>query len=261
MKRILTLCSVLFACATFAHAQTTATDFLVNDCDGKEHQLFAELNAGKVIVICWVMPCGLCITPGQNASAAVQSFAMSHPQRVKLYVVDDYANTSCGTVKTWSSQNNILGDAFFSDAKIKMTDYGTNGMPKTVVLGGHGHEVFFNTNGAAGLSDIQNAITAAIAVADVNDIPATQNLLKVTPNPAAQNASATLNFNLSNTCDASFSIQIFDLSGSLIKEIKPGPQNAGACALPLDLSGLAAGLYQIRILANAEVLNARLLIE
>jgi len=38
-------------------AQTNATDFTANDCDGVSHHLFSELDNGKVVVIAWVMPC------------------------------------------------------------------------------------------------------------------------------------------------------------------------------------------------------------
>lgn len=55
MKRTLLLSlSILFSVLTFA--QTTATDFSVDDCKGDFYNLFTELDAGKVVIIAWVMP-------------------------------------------------------------------------------------------------------------------------------------------------------------------------------------------------------------
>jgi hypothetical protein len=39
-----------------------ATDFTTDDCNGITHNLFDSLDAGNVIVISWVMPCGPCAT-------------------------------------------------------------------------------------------------------------------------------------------------------------------------------------------------------
>ena len=74
----------------FAYAQTNATDFTTDDCNGTSHTLFDELDDDKVIVIAWVMPCTPCATYAGYASNAVQSFATSHPGRVKYYLASKY---------------------------------------------------------------------------------------------------------------------------------------------------------------------------
>lgn len=55
MKKSLLLCvSILFSVLLFS--QTTATNFTVDDCNGVTHDLFTELDEGKVVIIAWVMP-------------------------------------------------------------------------------------------------------------------------------------------------------------------------------------------------------------
>ena len=83
-KYILTTFFILLA-ATFSYAQTTATDFTTDDCNGVSHNLFDSLDAGNVIVIAWVMPCPPCATDVLPAYAAVQSFSSSHPNRVDFF--------------------------------------------------------------------------------------------------------------------------------------------------------------------------------
>ena len=56
MKKIV-FSAIWLVTASFTFAQT-ATDFTANDCAGTSHHLFAELDAGKIIVAAFVMPCG-----------------------------------------------------------------------------------------------------------------------------------------------------------------------------------------------------------
>lgn len=80
MKKIIfTLTIALMFVATISKAQTTASDFTATDCSSMSHNLYTELNAGKVVVISWVMPCSACVGGATAASNAVQSFATSHP--------------------------------------------------------------------------------------------------------------------------------------------------------------------------------------
>src|ERR1043166_358895 len=113
MKKIFTL---LFSGASLLSMAQTATNFTANDCASTNHMLFTELDAGKVIVICWVMPCGNCITSASTDETTVQSFASSNPGRVKFYIVDDSGNSSCSTLTSWESTNGITADATFSNS-------------------------------------------------------------------------------------------------------------------------------------------------
>ena len=105
-KYILKSLLVLFV-ANVSFAQTTATDFTTNDCNGVSHNLFNELDNGDVIVIAWVMPCSPCATYSLPAYSAVQSFASSHPGRVHFYMADDYANTSCTSLSSCGNNYNM----------------------------------------------------------------------------------------------------------------------------------------------------------
>ena len=162
MKKILLINALVYFSVGIIFAQTTATDFTTNDCNGVTHNLFNDLDAGNVIVIAWVMPCGPCETYSLPAYSAVQTFATSHPGRVHFYIADDYGTTACGTLNNFAS--NMPVSTIFSSSDVNMSDYGAYGMPKVVVLGGTDHTIYYNQNDShITFSGAQSAISDALA--------------------------------------------------------------------------------------------------
>ncbi|MBK9291705.1 MAG: T9SS type A sorting domain-containing protein [Bacteroidetes bacterium] len=155
----------------FLPAQTTATNFSVKDCAGLQYTLFDELNAGKVVVLTWTMPCGSCVLPLKTTYNVVQSFQNSHPGMVQMILADDYANTSCSSIDLWANSNGLTNTRRFSNPAIRMLDYGSNGMPKVVVVGGPDKTVFYNANDAVDHVALQSAIQQAISVVTALDPP------------------------------------------------------------------------------------------
>ena len=72
MKKILFIIAALFI-SIFGSAQV-APNFTATDCNGTSIDLYSQLDAGKVIVICWVMPCSSCIPASKTSYNVVQSF-------------------------------------------------------------------------------------------------------------------------------------------------------------------------------------------
>lgn len=248
MKKIL-LTAFSALAFSLGFAQSTATDFNAMDCSSGIHGLFSELNSGKVIVICWVMPCGACITGASNSASAVQSFASSNPGQVKFYLVDDAGNTSCSTLSSWASTNSITADAKFSNSgnTIKMTDYGTSGMPKIVVLGGSSHTVYYNVNGSGSVSAIQSAITTALnSMTGIADPSTSVASVNVFPNPAS--VSSSVSYSLETSSDVS--IELYNMVGAKLKTIFSGNQNAGEHKLAVDCASIDNGIYFVKIIAG-----------
>jgi hypothetical protein len=214
MKSILFSLSLALIFNSSINAQQ-ATDFTVDDCDGVSHHLFSELDAGKVVVIAWVMPCGSCAAPALAAYNAVQSFSSSHPGQVVFYLVDDYANSSCSTIQGWGNNNGMTEATNFSNSAISMSDYGTNGMPKIVVLGGIDHVVAYNKNTGVNTQDVQTAINSILSTQNIEKIESNQTTsVLVAPNPVQSNLKLILNqFN-------GTSYIIYDSNGKLMQEGK-----------------------------------------
>lgn len=245
MKKILLLVSAIFV--TFSLFAQTAVNFSCNDCTGVNHTLFNELDAGKVIVIDWVMPCSACVGPTLTTKNVVQSFQSSHPGKVFLYIADDYANTNCTSLTSWVNSIGVTGATIFSDSKIKMTDYGSIGMPKIVVVGGPNHEVFYNADNSVDPFQLQAAITEAIAASSVGiDESGISGKMSLFPNPADETSS--LMFELQD--QALVQIDILTIDGRKISHVAKSLLNSGSHSFDINTSKLNRGNYFVRVQVN-----------
>ncbi len=240
MKKYL-LSIILFFTSLLSVAQT-ATNFTCNDCDGNSHTLFDDLDAGKVIVICWVMPCGACVGGALTSYNVVQSYALSNPNTVHMYLCDDYANTACSSINSWANTNGLTNTIRFSNASINMNHYGSTGMPKVVVVGGTNHTVFYNTNNSINSTNLQNAINAALTATGINEQNNKASALTVFPNPSGN--SAEVKFNLVKSSNVI--LELFNLEGKYIGNIFTGNLNAGDNKIKVNLDTVAVGMYLIK---------------
>ena len=250
-KYILKSLLVLFV-ANISFAQTTATDFTTNDCNGASHHLFDELDNGDVIVIAWVMPCGPCETYSLPAYSAVQTFATSHPGRVHFYIADDYGTTACGTLNNFAS--NMPVSTIFSSSDVNMSDYGAYGMPKVVVLGGSDHYIYFNKNeNKINFSGVQTAIDSALNnfVASNSEIVSTFQL-NAFPNPTQD--KLTVNYHLNKNEEVTF--EIIDLLGKKVKTMVVF-NTPGAYTTDLNVSELPSSNYILKIHTAERTENLR----
>ena len=226
------------------------TNFNCNDCGGNNHDLFAELNAGKVVVICWVMPCISCASKALSAYNTCQSYSVSNPGQIKYYISDDYANTNCANLKSWADTSVALNCTLFSNTLVSMSAYGAAGMPKVIVLGGiNTHSVYFNQNGsAAGNSAaIQAAINQALADIIATGIKETKPVdfeLNAFPNPASKYINVT--YKLSNTNNVIF--ETFSITGQKVKAINLNSDLLiGKNESKINIDGLENGIYFLKI--------------
>lgn len=241
MKKIFTF---LFIAAILTTKSQTATNFNVNDCNSINHDLFTELNSGKVIVLCWVMPCSACIAPALSAYTQVQNLQSTYPNKIYYYLVDDYANTSCPTLNSWAATNGIVPNASFSNASINMNDYGGPGMPKIVVLGGASHTVFDNQNNTLNVTQFTNALNQAIVASSIgiSEISGAKSAFSIFPNPST---NGRLNFSYNLEQSGNVSIEIFNVLGSKVKEIVNENQNSGKHEFTVE-TGLKNSSYIVK---------------
>lgn len=234
-------------------SQTAAVDFTATDCAGNSHNLFSELNDGKAIVITWVMPCTACI-PG--ASVASSTVLNTGNPNVKFYLVDDSGDTPCNTLNSWANTNSITANAVFDNSGnlIKMTDYGSAGMPKTIVVGGYNHEVFYNYNGTPSASTLQTAIGKALnANTGIIESNVLNGGLTVFPNPVVRNLK--MNYILSKS--ANVKIEVMNLLGECIYTELMGNQAAGKQEHLLTIESYGVGVYFVKLVAGEESQTTR----
>ena len=129
-----------------------------------------------------------------------------------------------------------------------MSDYGTSGMPKTVVLGGPNHTVFMNVNGTPTASALTTAINNALTAAATGVVNTISNsfAMNLYPNPA--NTSSTISYSLESSSDVK--IELFNLVGANVKSVFAGNQNAGEQRINIDCSDLHSGIYFVKMTAG-----------
>ena len=243
MKKLI-LFSFFSLMLSISYAQY-AVNFNCNDCSGVNHDLFTELDAGKVIVICWVMPCSSCVGASLTTSNVVRSFGTTNPDKVFMYLVDDYANTTCNSLNSWVNSNGILPAAMFSNAAIKMSDYGASGMPKIVVVADVNHAVFYHAENSVNATQLQTAIVTAIdaTVTGIHEDLSAFSNIGIFPNPS--NTSSTVVFSLEKPSDVK--VTIHDQLGREFSEMSYAGLPQGENKIEISTANLSNGIYFIKL--------------
>jgi len=242
MKKIISAIFLMGALSA-SYAQTTATNWTATDCSSVSHTLFTELDAGKIVVFTWVMPCASCKNGAKAAYDAVQSFATSHPGKVLCYLADDLGDADCATLSSWVTSNSVGATSnmtIFSNSGnvIKESDFGGTGMPHVIVMGGTGHQVFYNqknsaTNDLSGITAAVNSALTALNAGKETQLP----VFTIAPNPVRDNLVISGD-------KAIAKVVISSLAGKTVKEESYANGKTG---LQVGVSNLAAGTYMIRI--------------
>lgn len=183
MKNLIAL--LISLSAIFTAAAEEAKDFQCKDCNGQQKSLFAELASGSTVVICWVMPCGSCVGPALTCYNVVNSYQSKAGGRVVYYMADDFGDTDCGFIASWATGNSMPPAPFmsqFSCSSIKMRDYGSTGMPKTIVIGPN-KSVYYHANNTINFQQLIAAIDAARADSPSSAQESSVNDFSVFPNP------------------------------------------------------------------------------
>ena len=253
-KQLLSIMAGLLSLASFSQ---TASNFNCNDCASNNHDLFTELNAGKVVVIVWVMPCSACISGALAAYTEVQNF----PTQAVFYLSDDVANTSCTTLSSWATTNGMsTADAKFSNSAVSMTPYGVAGMPKVVVLAGANHTVYYNQNGSAITSSgINSAITAAIA-ANANGVKENKNNFLISANVYPNPTNTSADIKLNTTKESKVKIEVFNLLGEKVLDVFNGNLIIGENTIKINTSELTNGNYFINLTDGESAMKLKLVV-
>jgi hypothetical protein len=217
MKHLLLAGFLLLTGASTVFAQTTAADFTANDCNGVSHNLYSELNSGKVVVFVWVMPCSACASDSKGSYDAAQSFASTHPGKVVYMISDDNGSTSCANLASWATANGVGSNAILMNNTgnvINEANYGGSGMPHVAVFAGADHKIYYNQkNGSGSQAAIQTAISTALAATTGIQPVKTGNALSLYPNPVVDAVSVSYTLR----SPATVSIEIYDIKGSRVQ--------------------------------------------
>ena len=107
MKKSIFLSFALITILTISKAQTTAMQFSGQDCNGNSVDLYADLDAGKAVVLFYYMPnCVSCPPVAKKVQAMANNINDMHPGMVKGYAFPFQNTTTCTYSSSWVSTNN-----------------------------------------------------------------------------------------------------------------------------------------------------------
>lgn len=245
----------LLLSTNLSFGQTTATDFTANDCSGVSHHLFAELDAGSIIVVSFVMPCIGCIIPSQETQSVVESYTASHPGKVAMYLADDDGASTCATINSWRNANGLHIMPTFSDPAFVMSQYGGPAMPKIVVLGGTDHHIYYIEDNNVNTDSLKNAIDRALGLPVGLKPVENKARFDVFPNPASAHTTVSYSCAEAGTID----VQLIDAKGRIVKDTHP-KMHRGDNSISIDLSDVAHGAYFIRVTDDAGTTEKKLIV-
>lgn len=259
MKKIYSIILVAtMSIATFSSkAQTTAMNYNFIDCAGNPQSIFADLDAGKALIIEYFMTsCSPCITAGATLEAMKADLMAEFPGMIKAYAFGFSDTYNCTTINNWVTTNGITSIPADSGA-LQVAYYGGMGMPTIVILGGGtSHSVLgapylsYTTSDTATMAtDIRNFLNGT-GVAE-NSV---MSKLKLFPNPA--NDAMKVSFELKESADVK--IELFDVSGRRIAIIAEKKNQIGEMVETINTSLYANGSYVIKVSTNGIITQQKL---
>jgi len=242
---ILLVSAMLFS--SISHSQTVGMDFNQADCSGVNHNLFADLDNGQVVIITYIeLGCSSCIVATSGIKTLLPAFEASDPGRVELFSFGYSDSYSCSEMLSWKNSNGYTHPVF-SGGGDQTNYYGGMGMPTVVVLGGPEHTVLYKQLGYA-TSDkplIAAAITAGLALSSGIDDGLKENGIRVFPTMATDHIS------LSFEKPLSVDIMLYDMLGKVVFKA----DNVNTDRYQLDVASLPKGAYTLSITGHGLLLG------
>ncbi len=256
----LTLAVTSFFTAQKANAQTNAMDFTMVDCStvAATHNLFADLNAGKAVIIEYFMTsCASCPAAGSKLEAMKSNLLAQYPGKIKSYAFAFNNSYSCSTVNNWVTSNGFTSIPSDSGAT-QVAYYGGMGMPTIIIAAGTNHKLlgspyvgFSASDTSIMANDIRTFLNSPTSI---NEYKNNITKLNVYPNPTS--SELKISFNLNKTSTAL--IEVMDITGRIVKTLLNEKVNAGISTKTFNVSSLESGNYFIIINANGQMTQKKL---
>lgn len=258
MKKNLLIFFLLTLYGTFSKAQT-AMQFSGLDCNGNSVDLFADLDAGKAVVLFYYMPsCGACPPPAQKIQTMASNVMAVYPGMVKGYAYPYQDITTCSYSSSWVSSNGLSTlYAPMDSGATQVAYYGGFGMPTVVLVGGTDHRVMFSTQSfsTSDTTIMRDSILALLnSNVGIGDLPSSVSSINVYPNPAKE--SFSIRISLKETADVS--IDLTDITGKLVAIIAGEKQSTGLIQKQFSTAMLRDGNYFVRFNINGKTATRKL---
>lgn len=258
MKKINLFLLALMFVITTSKAQTTAKQFTGLDCNGNNVDLFADLDAGKAVILFYYMPnCGACPPPASTIQTMAMGINAQYPGMVKGYAFPYQNVTTCTYSQSWVNSNN-LGALYtpMDSGASQVSYYGGFGMPTVVLVGGTDHQVLFSTLmfSSSDTTEMKNKILALFGGSTgIKDLPSTVNNFVLYPNPA--NNKISVNLDLKEA--SNIVLDITDITGKQVA-LWVNEKQSGSFEKQFSTESLPNGVYFVRLQVNGNITTQKI---
>ena len=247
----------MFASA-ISKAQTTAMQLTGNDCNGNYHNLFNDLDSGKVVLLHFFMPnCSSCPPPAQKIQAMANHILASYPGKIKGYAMPFNNSATCTYANTWVNTNGLSSLYVpFDSGAVQVAHYGGFGMPTVVLLAGADHRVMFSTLSfsTSDTTIMRDSILAYLnSVTGIAGLSNTVSSFTVFPNPAHDQISIKMELKEA----ATVMIDIADITGKQVAVIM-NERQSGLITKQFPIANLPNGSYLVRLKVNGNTTTQKL---
>lgn len=251
-KIVLYFFAFLLILSTKSFAQpTTAYDFNMNDCNGKMHHLFSELDSGNVVIMEYFMlSCSPCIVAGDALEAMYTPLKAKYGNKVRYYHFAFTNSYTCTQVTNWITTNGYTSVPFDSGG-VQTAYYGGMGMPTVAVVAGKDHKVLYTNVGfpSGDTAIIADSIHAFFnASVGILNKPGINSSFSFYPNPAVNK----LNISLNSQKIGKLHLTIRNLEGQEVADLLEENIQTGAWNKTVSLPPLADGFYFLHGKMNEE---------
>lgn len=269
MKKILTSVALcLAASASMAQIGAVAPDFTATDINGNSHNLYTYLNAGKVVLMdvsaTWCGPCWGFHNNHYLEDLYAQFGPAGTNEVVVLFYEGDAATNSADLHGTGSNTQGdwVTGVPYpiidESPLSISLNVYAPLGYPTINVICPSDKKIKWDlwdsqqATPAASLTamqaKVQEVIDQCASAADVQE----NSLLEASIAPNPTTGATTIRFNA--TTAEKVSVSVYSVSGAQVSTTIYDVVN-GANAIDINLSGMDAGTYFVKVNSNNAVSN------
>jgi len=260
IRAALALCLLSALSITGLQAQT-AWQFTGEDCNGTAVDLYADLDAGKAVVLYYYMPdCGACPPPAQEIQDMANNIMNDFPDMVKGYAFPFLDIYDCASVVTWVDESHVPFFTPMDSGEYQVAWYGGFGMPTVVLLGGTDHRVMFSTLSyfTSDTTIMRDSILRLFGVEPTfTETPAVLEQLQITPNPSG----AYTDVQWWSAEAYSVQLSVWDINGRAVIPAEQRTLPAGKNTWTLDVSALPAGIYAIQLSSGNQRMTQHLIIQ
>lgn len=245
VKKLLFLALISVAYFQSSIAQTVS-QISGPDCNGQNHDLYQELDAGKAVILHFFMPnCGSCVPPAKAIQKMANSLLLKYPGQIRGYAMPFNNSTTFTYASSWVSNNGLPFYTPYDSGAAQVAKYGGFGMPTIVVLGGKGvnrRVMFFTMSFATSdTSRMRDSIVALLKTAESQPLSSdNKNQLTIYPNPTSDKLTIGLGEKLNTT---QF-LTVRDFMGTLVRKLEVGNSSS---MFSIDTSELPVGNYTITL--------------